>query len=185
MDINEFPLTEFDSLFNAELNKAHINHQDGDFTIYVPVAYRDDHGTVLAHLINSTEDGISVSKYYSRGWGFWNFADHGRSDLFATADEAVNYESYLFYDQDRVDMTINDVNQSIELIKNQQTPHANYEWQKFVVGMAYNAITEDSDFIRIVKDAGLKPFDVQLMVDRAMIQILGNRNFRLEDTVIL
>lgn len=185
MDINQIPLSEFDSLFDAELNKPHIQEWADGFALYLPVAYRDEHGTVLAHLVMKSEDGLETWKFYSRGWGFWNFADHSSAKHFELADEAIAFESYLFHDRGDVDRTIQFVQGAIDVIKHGEIPDSNPEFQRLVVSMAYNAITEDSEFIRIVKDAGLKPFDVQLMIDRAMIRILGNRNFRLEDSVLI
>lgn len=187
MDINTVPLSEFDSLFDAKLNQSHIQEWEDGFVIYQPTAYRDSHGTVLAHLIIKTEDGIDLSKYYSRGWAYWNFVDHTSDSQraeFEYADEVMAGESYLFWGRGDVDRHI-DIQEAIDFIKAGKTPADNPEFQRLVVAMAYNTITEDSEFIRVVKEAGLKPFDVQLLIDRAMIRILGNRNFRLEDTVLI
>lgn len=180
MKISTHPLNEFDSLFEAELNKPHTFQWDKGFVIYLPVAYRDEHGTVLAHLIIKDPDGVETWKFYSRGWGFWNFADHADETLFEKASKAMEYESYLFYDRDDLDTTIKFVNEAIEDIKHGNTPDNNTEFQRLVVSMAYNAITEDSRFIQIVKEAGIETADIQLMIDRAMFRILGNSNFKLD-----
>jgi len=177
--MNTATLLELDTIYNPELNKTHC-YQNGDFVIiYQPCNIETPEGTITAQTILINGDEIETWKYYSRGWGFWNFLDHTPEPNFELADEAMTTESYLLNHRGEPDTRI--ISETLEAVKHNTLPHRNEYWQQLVVRLAYNAITEDDALIQAAKNAGLKPFDVQKIIDRAMIAILGNQNFRLEN----
>jgi len=143
-------------------------------TIYQPVDYRDEHGQVVAHLIELADGEITTSKYYSRGWAYWNFMDV-MGDDFALANEAMALEG------DLLDHTINFSSEALETIKRDEIPHSNQYWQALVVRLAYNAITSADEFADMVRSGNFTAEEVQRMLDLAAGAVLNGNQFRLQD----
>ena len=147
-------------------------------TIYQPVNYRDEHGLVVAHLIELADGEITTSKYYSRGWAYWNFMDV-MGDDFTLANEAMALEG------DYIDQTINFSSEALETIKQDSIPHSNQYWQALVVRLAYNAITSADEFADMVRSGKFTADEVQRMLDLAAGAVLNGNQFRLQglDTI--
>ena len=142
-------------------------------TIYQPVNYRDEHGLVVAYLIKLADGEITTSKYYSRGWAYWNFMDV-MGDDFALANQAMALEG------DYIDQTINFSSEALETIKQDAIPHSNEYWQALVVRLAYNAITSADEFADMVRSGKFTAEEVQRMLDLAAGAVLNGNQFRLQ-----
>lgn len=145
--------------------------------IYQPVNYRDEHGLVVAHLIEVTDE-LHTSKYYSRAWAYWNFMDV-MGDDFALADYAMALEG------DYIDHTINSSTEALTTIQRDEIPHTNPYWQGLVVRLAYNAITSADEFADMVRSGKFTAEEVQRMLDLAAGAVLNGNQFRLQglDTI--
>jgi hypothetical protein len=141
--------------------------------IYQPMGYWDEHGEVVAHIIEMGDGEIETSKYYSRGWAYWNFMDV-MGDDFALADEAMLLEG------DYLDQTINWSTEALEVIKGDAIPHSNEYWQALVVRLAYNAITSADEFADMVRSGKFTAEQVQQMLDLAAGAVLNGSQFRLQ-----
>jgi hypothetical protein len=158
---------------------ATFTHTDGFgvyTTLYQPMNYQDEHGTVVAHLveINTEENTIYTSRYYSRAWAYWNFKDV-MGDDFALANYAMTLEG------DYIDHTINIAEEALEVIKSGSIPHSNEYWQALVVRLAYNAITNVEEFVNMVRSGKHTAEQVQQMLDLAAGAVLSGNQFHLQD----
>jgi len=154
---------------------ASFNYEsDGEIytTIYQPVNYRDEHGLVVAHLIEITDE-LHTSKYYSRGWAYWNFMDV-MGDDFGLANYAMALEG------DYIDQTINSSTEALNTIQRDEIPHSNPYWQALVVRLAYNAITSADEFADMVRSGKFTAEQVQQMLDLAAGAVLNGNQFRLQ-----
>lgn len=145
--------------------------------IYQPVNYRDEHGLVVAHLIEVTDE-LHTSKYYSRAWAYWNFMDV-MGDDFGLADYAMALEG------DYIDHTINSSTEALTTLQRDEIPHTNPYWQGLVVRLAYNAITSADEFADMVRSGKFTAEEVQRMLDLAAGAVLNGNQFRLQglDTI--
>lgn len=143
-------------------------------TVYQPVNYQDEHGTVVAHLIelNPEENTVTTSRYYSRAWAYWNFKDV-MGDDFALANYAMTLEG------DYIDHTINMAEEALAVIGSDSIPHDNAYWQALVVRTAYNAITNVEEFANMVRSGNHTQAEVQRMIDLAVGAVLSNPDFQL------
>lgn len=143
-------------------------------TLYQPMNYQDEHGTVLAHLveINTDENTVTTSRYYSRAWAYWNFKDV-MGDDFGLADYAMLLEG------DYIDHTINMAEEALEVISSDSIPHSNEYWQALVVRLAYNAITNVEEFANMVRSGKHTAEEVQRMLDLAAGAVLNGNQFSL------
>jgi hypothetical protein len=147
------------------------------FVTYQPVTpYQDDHGLVVAHLTdwNSTDNEMSTSAYYSKGWAYWNFMD-AFGDDFASANDAMAQEAT----QSEIDYTITLSIQATESITKDSIPHLNPYWQSLVVRTAYNAITDTEEFANICRNSKHSQEEVQRMIDLAVGAVLSNPRFSI------
>lgn len=170
-------MSSHDLVIEQTLAKPATFSQDSGFevytTIYQPVNYTDEHGQVVAHLIEMGDGEITTSKYYSRAWAYWNFMDV-MGDDFALADYAMALEG------DYIDQTINSSTEALEVIKRDSIPHSNEYWQALVVRLAYNAITNADEFANMVRSGKFTAEEVQRMLDLAAGAVLNSNQFRLQ-----
>lgn len=171
-------ISELDTIYNQQLNQAHIYQQGNFFALYQPQNIETPEGTITAQVTIYSDNDLTIMKFYSRGWAYWNFLDHTPNPEFAIADEAMETESYLLNHRGGPDQRI--IMECLDTIQNQNIPTQNEYWQQMVVRLAYNAITENDALITAAKQAGLTPFDVQKIIDHALFTILGNQNFKLD-----
>lgn len=147
------------------------------FSTYQPVTpYKDEHGLVLVHLTewNSTDNEMTTSAYYSKGWAYWNFMDSFGDD-FADANQAMNEEAK----QSEIDYTITLSIQATESITKDSIPHLNAYWQSLVVRTAYDAITDIEEFANICRNSKHSQEEVQRMIDIAVGAVLSNPRFSI------
>lgn len=65
-------------------------------------------------------------------------------------------------------------------IDNNMIPHNNAEWQRIVIRLAYNALTDLEEFKYFMNHSNRSLQEIQRLIDTAMFVILGNRNFKLD-----
>ena len=148
------------------------------FITYQPVTpYQDEHGTVVAHLLewNSTDNELETSAYYSRAWAYWNFLDSFGDD-FEPANEAMALEAQ----QGEIDHTISLSIQATQSITQDTIPHLNPYWQSLVVRTAYAAITDIEEFANICRNSKHTQEEVQRMIDLAVGAVLSNPRFTIQ-----
>lgn len=143
-------------------------------SLYQPVNFQDEHGTVVAQIveINEAENTVYTSRYYSRGWAYWNFQDISGDDF-----EAANFAMAL--EGDYIDHTINMAEDALNVIESDNIPHANPYWQALVVRTAYNAIANADEFANMVKGGNFTQAQVQRMIDLAVGAVLSSNQFTL------
>lgn len=148
------------------------------FITYQPVTpYQDEHGTVVAHLLewNSTDNELETSAYYSRAWAYWNFMDCF-GDNFEQANEALQEEAQ----HGEIDHTISLSIQATQSITQDTIPHLNPYWQSLVVRTAYDAITDIEEFANICRNSKHTQEEVQRMIDLAVGAVLSNPRFTIQ-----
>lgn len=158
----------------AVLDKAVVYTGNGFTSIYQPVNYQDEHGTVVAHIIEYNDDEINTSVFYSRGWAYWNFQDIFGDD-FALANEAMEQEAA----SGQIDYEIGLKTEAVEIISKNSIPHANPYWQSLVVRTAYDAITNVEEFANICRNSDKTQEEVQRMIDMAVGAVLSNPRFSI------
>lgn len=162
------------STLEATLDKSAVYTGNGLTAIYQPVNYQNEHGTVVAHIIEYSGDEITTSLYYSRGWAYWNFQDIFGDD-FAIANNAMGQEAL----DNQIDYEIGIKTEAVEAISNDTIPHANPYWQSLVVRTAYDAITNVEEFANICRTGNKTQEEVQRMIDIAVGAVLSNPRFSI------
>jgi len=100
-----------------------IHNSDKGWTLYQPVdSYQDEHGTVVAKLIEYTDGELDTSVYYSRAWAYWNFQD-AFGDDFDLANQAMQAEA----DLAPIDYEIGIKAEAVEQINNDSCGHDDSE----------------------------------------------------------
>ncbi len=64
-------------------------------------------------------------------------------------------------------------------IQRGELPVDNHEWQRLVVSLAYNAISNYENFVDLIAHSRFSVEDVQEMLDLAAAQVLKHPNFNL------
>lgn len=164
------------------LGQPHIynyNPQEG-FILYNPVKpFQDSHGTVVAQLIQLDADDsqAEITNYYSRAWCYWNFIDSTSYDL-KEADELMALEAQMM-PNGMVDGTITDAERVLLWLDHGLIPTQSEFWQRLVVSLAYNAITDSSFFEELAENTWHSTKEIQRMLDLAAGAVLQHPNFRL------
>lgn len=158
-----------------DLNKPAIHQGIDEGVIYQPVKpYKDEHGTVVAHLLTWSDGELETQTYYSRGWAYWNFLDNF-SDEFEVANQAMELEAQA----GPIDFEIGTQLEAVEAITNDRIPHANAYWKSLVVRTAYDAITNVEEFANICRNSEFTQEQVQRMIDLAVGAVLSNDRFTI------
>jgi hypothetical protein len=149
------------------------------FTIYTPVKpFRDEHGVVVAQVINVQREGeVITDNYYSRAWAYWNFIDNTLFDL-KEADELLQLEAKIMPNTE-IDFKISESETVLMWLDHGLIPIESEFWQRLVVSLAYNTIT-DADFLTdLAENTWYGPKAVQEMLDKAAGEVLKHPNFSL------
>lgn len=149
------------------------------FTLYMPCKpFQDDHGQVVAQVINVHREGeVTKENYYSRAWAYWNFIDCTIYDL-KEADELVLLESQMM-PNGQIDGTISDSETVLMWLDHGLIPTESEFWQRLVVSLAYNTITDSEFLYDLAENTWYGPESVQNMLDKAAGEVLKHPNFSL------
>jgi hypothetical protein len=163
------------------LGQPHIYNygQANGFFLYNPVKpFKDDHGLVVAQTIYLEDDGeLHIDNYYSRAWAYWNFIDGTHFEL-TEADELMRLEASMMPDG-LVDGKISQAERVLMWLDHGLIPLKSEFWQRLVVSLAYNAIT-DSEFLSdLAENTWYGVEAVQAMLDKAAGEVLKHPNFKL------
>lgn len=163
------------------LGQPHIYNYDlGEgFILYNPVKpFQDAHGTVVAQLTQLDEDGEAhITNFYSRAWCYWNFIDSTSFDL-KEADELMTLEAQMM-PEGMIDGTITDAERVLVWLDHGLIPTESQFWQRLVVSLAYNAITNADFFEGLAENTWYSKESIQKMLDLAAGAVLQNPNFHL------
>jgi hypothetical protein len=164
------------------LGQPHIYNYDLEegFILYNPVKpFEDKHGTVVAQLMQlETQEGqVEITNYYSRAWCYWNFIDSTHFEL-KEADELVALEAQMM-PEGMIDGTISDAERVLLWLDHGYIPTESEFWQRLVVSLAYNAITDTNFFEDLADYTWHSAASIQKMLDLAAGAVLQHPNFQL------
>ncbi len=163
------------------LGRPHIYNygESKGFFLYNPVKpFTDDHGLVVAQTIYLEEDGeLHIDNYYSRAWAYWNFID-GTHFKLTEANELMLLEASMMPDG-LVDGKITSAERVLMWLDHGLIPLKSEFWQRLVVSLAYNAITDSEFLTDLAANTWYGVEAVQAMLDKAAGEVLKHPNFSL------
>lgn len=163
------------------LGQPHIyNYGESEgFILYNPVKpFQDDHGLVVAQTIQLEDDGeVTTHNYYSRAWAYWNFIDGTHFEL-TEADELMRLEASMMPDG-LIDGKISEGERVLMWLDHGLIPLKSEFWQRLVVSLAYNTITNSEFLYDLAENTWYGPQAVQAMLDKAAGEVLKHPNFNL------
>lgn len=163
------------------LGQPHIYNygESQGFFLYNPVKpFKDDHGLVVAQTIYLEDDGdLTINNYYSRAWAYWNFIDGTHFEL-TEADELMRLEASMMPDG-LVDGKISEAERVLMWLDHGLIPLKSEFWQRLVVALAYNAITDSEFLTDLAANTWYGVEAVQEMLDKAAGEVLKHPNFNL------